>query len=50
MANIIHPLAFVDPSAQLGDNVKIDAFAFIDKDTVIGNNCKIRPHASVLPS
>lgn len=48
MANIIHPLAFVDPSAQLGDNVKIDAFAFIDKDTVIGNNCKIRPHASVL--
>ncbi len=48
MANIIHPLAFVDPTAKLGDNVKIDAFAFIDKDTVIGNNCKIRPHASVL--
>lgn len=48
MANIIHPLAFVDPSAKLGDNVKIDAFAFIDKDTEIGDNCWIRPHASVL--
>lgn len=48
MANIIHPLAFVDPTAKLGDNVKVDAFAFIDRDTVIGDNCKIRPHASVL--
>ncbi len=48
MSNIIHPMAFVDPSAQLGDNVKIDAFVFIDKDTVIGDNCIIRPHASVL--
>lgn len=48
MANIIHPLAFVDPTAKLGDNIKIDAFAFIDRDTVIGDNCKIRPHASVL--
>lgn len=48
MANIIHPMAFVDPTAKLGDNVKVDAFAFIDRDTVIGDNCKIRPHASVL--
>lgn len=48
MANTIHPTAFVDPSAKLGDNVKIDAFAFIDRDTEIGDNCWIRPHASVL--
>lgn len=48
MSNKIHPMAFVDPTAKLGDNVTIDAFVFIDKDVVIGDNCKIRPHASVL--
>lgn len=48
MANKIHPLAYVDPTAKLGDNIQIDAFAFIDKDTEIGDGCWIRPHASVL--
>lgn len=47
MSNTIHPLAFVDPAATLGDNVIIDAFAFIDADTVIGDNCHIYPHASI---
>lgn len=41
-------MAYVDPTAKLGDNVKVCAFAFIDGDTVIGDNCIIRPHASVL--
>lgn len=47
MSNNIHPLAFVDPRAKLGDNVTVDAFAFIDAETVIGNNCRIMPHASI---
>jgi UDP-N-acetylglucosamine acyltransferase len=48
MSATIHPMAFVDPDAKLGNNVKVDAFAYIDKNTVIGDNCHIRAHASVL--
>ena len=33
----ISPLAFVDPTAQLGDNVTIHPFAYIDKNVVIGD-------------
>lgn len=44
----ISPLAFVNPSAKIGDNVIIDPFAFIDADTVIGDNCHIHPHVSIL--
>ena len=44
----ISPLAFVDPTAQLGDNVTIHPFAYIDKNVVIGDNCEIKPYASVL--
>lgn len=44
----ISPLAFVNPSATLGRNVRIDAFAYIDEGVIIGDNCHIRPHASVL--
>lgn len=47
MSNTIHPLAFVDPKAKLGDNITIDAFAYIDADTEIGDNCHIYPHASI---
>lgn len=44
----ISPLAFVNPGAKLGDDVRIDAFAYVDDDTVLGDGCHIRPHASVL--
>lgn len=44
----ISPLAFVNPAAKLGNDVRVDAFAFIDEDTVIGDGCHIRPHASIL--
>lgn len=44
----ISPLAFVNPAAKIGNDVRIDAFAFIDEDTVIGDGCHIRPHASIL--
>ena len=36
--NQIHPLAYVHPEAQLGDNNIIGHFCYIDRDVVIGNN------------
>lgn len=36
--NQIHPLAYVHPEAQLGDNNIIGPFCFVDRDVVIGNN------------
>lgn len=48
MANTISPLAFVHPSAVLGDNVIIDAFAYIDANVTIGNNCHIMSHCSLI--
>lgn len=44
----ISNLAFIDPSAKVGENVTIDAFAFIDKNVEIGDGCHIRAHASIL--
>jgi UDP-3-O-[3-hydroxymyristoyl] glucosamine N-acyltransferase len=38
---------FIHPSAQLGDNVYIGAFAYIGPDVKIGNNSKIYPHTYV---
>lgn len=48
MATTISPLAFVDPSAKLGDNVKIHPFAFVDKDVEIGDGCTVYPYASII--
>lgn len=45
---MISPLAYVDPSAKIGEGCEIGAFAYIDKNVVIGDNCVIMPHASVL--
>lgn len=45
---MISQLAFVDPSAKLGNNVTVHPFAFIDKDVVIGDNCVIMPYASIM--
>ena len=36
--NQIHPLAYVHPEAQLGDNNVIGPFCYIDRDVVIGDN------------
>ena len=38
--NKIHPLAVIDPGAQLGDNNEIGPFCVIDKNVVIGDNNK----------
>lgn len=41
-------LAYIDPSARLGKNVKVYPFAFIDKDVEVGDNCEIYPYASLM--
>ncbi len=45
---MISPLAHVDPSAKLGRDVKIHAFAYIDANVEIGDGCEIMPYASVM--
>jgi UDP-3-O-[3-hydroxymyristoyl] glucosamine N-acyltransferase len=43
----IHWQASVDPSAELGDNVAIDAFAVIGPGCVIGDGCRIHSGVTV---
>ena len=45
---MISPLAYVDSSAKIGENVKVHPFAYIDKNVESGDNCEIMPYASVL--
>lgn len=45
---MISPLAYVDPSAKLGNNVTVHPFAFIDKNVEIGEDCVIMPYASIM--
>ena len=45
---MISPLAFVDPAAQLGQNVEVGPFAYIEAGVTIGDHCVIKPHASIL--
>lgn len=45
---MISPLAHVDPSAKIGQNVTIHPFAFIDADVVIGDDCVIMPYVSIM--
>ena len=35
---MISPLAYVDPSAKIGENTEIGPFCFIDRNVVIGDN------------
>ena len=48
MASNISPLAHVDPTAKLGDNVTIHPFAFIDADVEIGDGCEIMSYTSII--
>lgn len=45
---MISPLAHVDPSAKLGQNVTIHPFAFIDANVEIGDGCEIMPYVSII--
>jgi len=39
--------SFIHPSAKIGDNVYIGAFAYIGPNVKIGNNCKIYPQTYI---
>ncbi len=45
---MIHPLAYVDPAAKIGENVDIRPFAYIEGDVEIGDNCVIMSNACIL--
>jgi UDP-3-O-[3-hydroxymyristoyl] glucosamine N-acyltransferase len=34
---------FIHPTAKVGDDIYVGAFAYISQDVVIGNNCKVYP-------
>ena len=37
----------IDPTAQLGDNIHLGAFAYVGKNVKIGKNCVIYPHVFI---
>ncbi len=43
----VHPLAWVAPSAVIGDGVSIAAFVSVDEDATIGRDVVIGPHTSI---
>ena len=43
----VHPLAYVHPTAKLGKDVSVRAYAIIEKDAVVGDNCIIFSNAYV---
>src|SRR5690606_33734775 len=44
----IHPTAFVDPAAELADDVAIGSFAVIEADTRLAARVRVEAHAQVL--
>lgn len=43
----IDSLAFISPSAKIGENVYIGAFAYIGDNAVVGDGSSIYPHATI---
>ena len=41
----VHPTAIVDPSARLGPEVEVGAYAIIGPGVTVGARCRIGPHA-----
>ncbi|MCC8070236.1 MAG: acyl-ACP--UDP-N-acetylglucosamine O-acyltransferase [Bacteroidales bacterium] len=48
MAKYLSPQAYIDPSAKIGENVTIHAFAYIDKNVEIGEGCEVMPFTSII--
>jgi UDP-N-acetylglucosamine acyltransferase len=44
----IHPLAIVEPGAQLGEGVKVGPYSHVGADAVIGDRCELISHVSIL--
>jgi UDP-N-acetylglucosamine acyltransferase len=47
MANQIHPLACVDPKAELGDNIQIGPFCVIGPKVSIGDGCRLDNNVTI---
>lgn len=45
---MISNLAYIHPEAELGKDVKVEAFAWIDKNVVIGEGTWIGPNATIM--
>lgn len=43
----IDKLAYIAPSAIIGENVYVGAFAYIEEGVIIGDNCQIYPHTYI---
>lgn len=43
----IHPTAIIEPGAQIGENVTIDAYAVIKSGVTLGNNVVIKSHVYI---
>jgi UDP-N-acetylglucosamine acyltransferase len=43
----IHPLAIVEPGAQLGEGVVVGPFSFVGAAAVIGDRCELVSHVSI---
>jgi UDP-N-acetylglucosamine acyltransferase len=44
----IHPLAYVDPQAELGDRVEIGPFSYVGPQVRLGDGCRLAPHVTLL--
>jgi UDP-N-acetylglucosamine acyltransferase len=44
----IHPTAFVDPAAEIGEDAQIGCFAVVEAGAKIGDRCTLEGHAQVL--
>jgi len=45
----IHPLAWIAPTAQVGENSYVGPFAVIGEEVVIGRNAVLHPHVVIYP-
>lgn len=46
-ATTIHPLAIVEPGAQLGEGVTVGPFSYVGAQAVVGDRCELVSHASI---
>ncbi len=44
----IHPLAYVDPKAEIGENVEIAPFCYVGPHVRLGDGCQLAPHVTLL--
>jgi UDP-N-acetylglucosamine acyltransferase len=47
VSGLIHPTALVDPSVQLGQDVRVGPYSIIEAHCEIGDQCEIRAHAVI---